>query len=337
MHPARVVVPSRIEKPPKITRPLSFRAGDVILPSSATCHMGKSRIRLRAWLLGQLLIFVGLCAGSFELCAQEKSFLWKVESGKGTAYFLGSIHLLKKDSAPLSGAIDETFNKAKRLVFEIDLLNEGPEKMQQLILQKGINRDGSTLQQNISPETYELAAKWASDLGIDIKIMTPFKPWVAAMTMLVMQLQKLGYDPNLGVDRQLAQRAKQANKPVSGLETAEFQVGLFDQLSPRIQDLMVRQTLAEMEQLEKSVDQIVRAWRSGDVAAAEKFFLDSMKDYPEIQEKLVDERNRNWLAEIDRLLKVDEPILIVVGAAHLVGKNGIIELLKARGYKVEQL
>jgi len=332
-----MVVPARVGHSPKIIQPLSFRAGDVILSASVKRHMGKSRVRLRAWLLGQLLIIVGLCAGRIELWAQEKSFLWKVESSQGTAYLLGSIHLLKKDSVGLNAAIDVAFNKAKRLVFEIDLLHEGTEKMQQLILQKGIIRDGDTLQQKVSPETYELAAKWANDLGIDFKVLSPLKPWVAALTMLVMQLQKLGYDPNLGVDRQLAQRAKEANKPVSGLETAEFQVGLFDQLSPRMQDLMLRQTLTEMAQLGKSVDDIVRAWRSGDVAAAEKFFADSMKDFPEIQEKLVDERNRNWLAEIDRLLKPEEPVLVVVGAAHLVGKNGVVELLKGRGYKVEQL
>ena len=300
-------------------------------------HMWKSSKRVFALLFSQWLIFVVLGAGRVELWAQEKSFLWKLESGKRTAFFLGSIHLLKKDSAPLSAAIDDAFNEAKRVVFEIDLLKESPEKMQQLILQKGINRDGNTLQQKVSPETYELASQWAADLGVDINAMSPFKPWVAALTMLVMQLQKLGYDPSLGVDQQLAQRAKQANKPVSGLETAEFQVGLFEQLSPRMQELMLRQSLTEMEQLGKSVDDIVRAWRSGDAVAAEKFFQHSMKDYPEIQEKLVDQRNRNWLAEIERLVQLGEPVMIVVGAAHLVGKNGLIELLRGRGYKMEQL
>jgi len=284
-----------------------------------------------------VLVCVGLIAGALELRAQEKSFLWKVESGKGTVYILGSIHLLKKDSAPLKPVIDEAFDKAKRLVLEVDILNEGPEKMQQLILQKGINLDGQTLQQKVSPETYELATAWANELGIEIKAMNPFKPWVAAVTMLVMHLQKLGYDPNLGVDRQLAQRAKQANKPMAGLESAEFQVGIFDQLSPRLQELMLRQSLAEMEQLSKIVDEMVRAWRAGDVAAAERFFMESMKDYPEIREKFIDERNRNWLPQIEKLLRIEEPALVVVGAAHLVGKNGVIELLKGRGYKLEQL
>ncbi|HXV50318.1 MAG TPA: TraB/GumN family protein, partial [Candidatus Binatia bacterium] len=214
-----------------------------------------------------IFFIVGLLTGGLELRAQEKNFLWKIESDKGTVYILGSIHLLKKDSPPMSALIDAAFDEAKRLVFEIDIVNEGPEKMQQLILQMGVNLDGKTLEQKVSKETYERAARWAKDLGIDIKMMSPLKPWVAGLAMLVMQLQKLGYDPNLGVDRQLAQRAKRANKPVAGLETSAFQISLFDGLPPRLQELMLRQSLTEMEQLEKLVDDMVRAWRSGDVAA----------------------------------------------------------------------
>jgi uncharacterized protein YbaP (TraB family) len=297
----------------------------------------KTLCRLPTAAFAAMFLIIGLLAGGLELRAQEKNFLWKIESGNGTVYILGSIHLLKKDSPPLSTLIDAAFDEAKRLVFEIDIVNEGPEKMQQLILQMGVNLDGKTLEQKVSKETYERAARWAKDLGIDIKMMSPLKPWVAGLTMLVMQLQKLGYDPNLGVDRQLAQRAKHSNKPVAGLETSAFQIGLFDGLPPRLQELMLRQSLAEMEQLGKIVDDMVRAWRSGDVAAAEKFFLESMKAFPELREKLIDERNRNWLPQIENLLTLGEPSLVVVGAAHLVGKNGVIELLKGRGYKLEQL
>jgi uncharacterized protein YbaP (TraB family) len=298
--------------------------------------MKKLPIQLRAPVWTWLLLALGLCAGAGELRAQEKSFLWQVESGKNSVYILGSIHLLKKTDAPLKPIIDETFAKAKRLVFEVDLLNEEPEKMQQLVLKRGINLDGKTLQQKISPETLQLATVWANDLGIDIKALSPFKPWVVGMTMIVMQLQKLGYDPNLGVDHQLAERAKQANKPVSGLESSEFQIELLDSLPAGLQEMMLRQSFAEMEQFGKTVDAMVRAWRGGDLGAAEKLFLESMAEYPELRVKLLDERNRNWLPQIEKFLKLDDDVLVVVGAAHLVGKNGLIELLKGRGYKMEQ-
>lgn len=291
-------------------------------------------VPLRASVWTCLLLALGLCAG--ELRAQEKSFLWQVESGNNRVYILGSVHFLKKADAPLKPIIDETFAKAKRLVFEVDLLNEGPEKMQQLIFKRGINLDGKTLPQKISPETLQLATVWANDLGIDIEALSPFKPWVVGMTLVALQLQKLGYDPNLGVDRRLAERAKQANKAVSGLESGEFQFELLDSLPASLQEMMLRQSFAEMAQFEKTVDSMVRTWRIGDLATAEKLFLESMAEYPDLREKLLDQRNRDWLPQIEKLLKLDDDVLVVVGAAHLVGKNGVIELLKGRGYKVEQ-
>ena len=283
------------------------------------------------------LFILGLPASGFDVWAQEKNFLWKVTSDKGSVYLLGSIHLLKSRDAKLKPIIDETFKKAKRLAFEVDLTDENPEKIQKLILQKGINLDGKTLQQKVSKEAFQLATVWANDLGIDVKVLMPLKPWLAGLTLTVMTLQKLGYDPESGVDRQLAGRAKLANKPVSGLETHESQFDVFDRLSPALQEMMLRQSLKEVEQIGGLVDDMVRAWREGDLAAAEKLFLGSMKEFPEIQEKLLDERNRNWLPQIEKFIDGGEDTLVVVGAAHLVGKNGVIELLKARGHKLEQM
>ncbi len=297
----------------------------------------KASARLGARTRASLILCIGLLAGRVDLWAGDKNFLWKVESPSTSVYLLGSIHLLKPDSAPLNATIDAAFAESKRLVLEIDLAREGPAKVQQLMLRRGVNLDGKTLEQAVSGETYAMATAWAKDLGLDIKMMSPLKPWVAALTMLAAELQRLGYDPNLGVDRQLAQRAKQANKPLVGLETAEFQIGLIDRLPPRLQELMLRQSLAEREQLEKFADDMVHAWRRGEVTQVEKLFLQSMKRFPELQETLIDARNRNWLPQIEELLTLDEPSLVVVGAAHLVGANGVIELLKGRGYKLEQL
>lgn len=283
------------------------------------------------------LVVAGVSALPAALSAQDKHFLWKAQGGKNTVYLLGSIHLLKRESAVLKPVVQEVFGKSKRLVFEIDLVKEGPEKFQKLLMQKGVNLDGKLLAQQLSPETYAMAAQKATDLGVDIKLLAPLKPWVVALTMVVMQLQKLGYDPNLGVDHQLAQRAQQANKPVSGLETAEFQIEIFSRLSAPQQELFLRRSLLEMEQLEKSVDDMVAAWESGDVDRGERLFLESLRAFPELKDEILDRRNRSWIAPIERFLTQDEDILVVVGAAHLVGKEGVIELLKARGYKLEQM
>lgn len=299
--------------------------------------MPKRSLTISARVLFWLLAVAAVGARSAPLWGQEKNFLWKASGETNTVYILGSVHLLKRESAALKPIFEEVFSKSRRLVLEIDLVKEGPAKFQQLLMQKGVNLDGTSLQRQLSPETYELAAQRAADLGVDLKLMASFKPWVVALTMVVMQLQKLGYDPNSGIDHQLAQRAKQANKPVAGLETAEFQIDLFSRLTPPQQDMFLRRSLLEMDQLEKSVDDMVDAWNRGDVERGGKLFLESMRGYPELKAKLLDERNRNWMPQIEQFLKQDEDILVVVGAAHLVGKEGVIELLKARGHTLEQM
>lgn len=271
------------------------------------------------------------------LSAQEKSLLWRIRSGPNAVYVLGSIHFLKKENYPLKKDIEEAFEDSKKLVLEIDLQTTDRQKTEQVTMQKAINRDGTTLQQNVSAETYSLAEKKARELGIDLRPLNPLKTWFVALTLSAVKLQKLGFDPTYGVDRYLAERAKSSAKPMAGLETLEYQLGIFDQLSPRDQELMLHETLEEMDLLEKSADRVVQAWFKGDASLLEESLLAGMRQYPELYRKLIVERNRRWLPQIEQMIKEGGNTLVVVGAAHLVGKDGVIELLKQRGYTVEQL
>jgi uncharacterized protein YbaP (TraB family) len=296
-----------------------------------------SRSNAAAAFLCGLAFFLAFCAIPRQLGAQQKSFLWKINSDKNSIYILGSIHFLKKQNYPLSKTIEEAFENSKKLVMEIDLESATPEKAQQITLEKGFYRDGTTLQQNVAKETYGLAEQRAKELGIDLRGMSSFKPWVVALTLTSLKLQKLGFDSNYGVDRYLAERAKSSGKTTAGLETLEFQIGLMDQLSRKDQEAMLRETLNELELLDESLDRIVRAWMTGDVNVVEELLLAGMREYPEVHQKLIVDRNRRWLPQIEKLINQGENALVVVGAAHLVGKNGVIESLKARGYVVEQL
>ncbi|HEX2242679.1 MAG TPA: TraB/GumN family protein [Gammaproteobacteria bacterium] len=287
----------------------------------------------------RLLTLLGLglsVALAGQLRAQEKSFLWKVDSDQSSLYILGSIHLLNKEAYPLKQSIENAFEQTAKLVLEIDLRSASSDRVQELMLQKGASADGTVLHQKVSKETYESVAMRAKELGIDIRLLNSFKPWIVATTMAAVKLQKLGFDSKLGVDRYFAERAIRSNKPVIGLETAEFQVGLLDQFSAKEQELLLRQSLNEMDHMERNVAEIVRAWKAGDVESLEKHLLAGMRDYPEIHQKVIEDRNRRWLPQIEELLSRGGNALVVVGAAHLVGKNGVIQLLKSRGYRVEQ-
>ena len=287
-------------------------------------------IRFRFVLLFLLVVAAG------EARAQDKSFLWRVQSDKSNIYILGSVHFLKKESYPLNKTIEKAFDSTQKLVLEVDLKSEDAGRVQSVTLEKGINRD-RTLQQNVSPETYSLAEKRAQELGIDIRALSPLKPWLVALTMTALQLQKLGFDPNYGVDRYLVERAVKSGKTIVGLETVAFQIGLIDQLPERDQESMLRQSLKEMDLLDRGLDQIVRAWSTGDVTTLEGLLLSGMREYPAVHQTVIVDRNRRWLPRIEKMIELGESTLIAVGAAHLVGKDGVIELLRARGYTVEQM
>lgn len=270
--------------------------------------------------------------------SQEKTFLWRVSSAdsSNSLYLAGSIHLLKRTHYPLKKVIEDALNDSNKLVLEIDLQSSTAEQAQALTLAKGIYRDGTNLQQHIAAETFSLLEKRAKDLGFDSRMFNPMKPWVAALTLTALKLQKLGFDPNYGVDQYLAGRARDKGKPTAGLETLEFQIGLLDQMAKAEQESMLLQTLKDFDRLDGYVEDIVQSWAKGDTRAVEELLHAGAKEFPDLHEKLYLARNRRWLPQIERLIEQGGNSMVVVGAAHLVGKEGMIELLKQKGYKVEQ-
>lgn len=294
------------------------------------------RVRRVAGLVLALLVLLEWSANGRSLAAQEKSLLWEVSEAGKSLFLLGSIHYLRPENYPLNRAILDAFDASKQLVLEIDLNNTPAGAAQRLTLEKAMYRDGSSLAENVSEETYQLTARRAAELGIDMQVVRPMKPWFVALTMVAVKLQRMGLNPRLGVDHHLAERAKRDGKPTRGLETLEFQLGMFDRLSKREQESMLRETADEVERLDQKIDDIVKAWLKGDRDRLEGLLLAGKRDYPELHQKIVVERNQRWLEEITKLLRQGSGAMVVVGAAHLVGREGVVEMLKARGFSVEQ-
>jgi len=269
-------------------------------------------VLLSAGLFVALFSLLIWSATNDTLGAQEKSLLWQVSRDGKSIFLLGSIHYLRKENYPLSETILKALDASKRLVLEIDLNRISAEAAQKTALEKAIYRDGTTLAQNVSPETYDLAARRATELGLDMRILNPMKPWFAALTMVAINLHRMGLDAKLGVDRHLAERAKNSSKPTAGLETLEAQL------------------------LGRNIDQIVQAWLTGDDNRLAALLLAGKQEYPDLYDKLVVERNRRWLGDIEKLLEQGGGAMVVVGAAHLVGKDSVVEMLKVKGYRLEQ-
>jgi hypothetical protein len=267
----------------------------------------------------------------------EKRSLWKIQSKNNVVYLMGSIHYLKPQSYPLDQAMEDAFKNSKKLVLEIDLESMEKEQGQKLIFLKGVYTDGRTLKEGISGETYALAEKELKALGLDMKTFGQFKPWLVAITVSALKLQKLGFDPNHGIDRYFYGRAKKENREVLGLETLEYQINLFDGMSERTQEAMLLQTLKDIHSIEGAIDTIIKAWSSGDMKTLDNVLLRSLKEYPEVYQRLILDRNRAWLPKIESYLSQNENYLVVVGAGHLAGKDSLIEMIMAKGYSVEQL
>jgi uncharacterized protein len=296
----------------------------------------RSRRKLRRIASLFLFAFLGWSANARLLPAQEKSLLWRVSRDGNGVFLLGSIHYLRQENYPLHPAILNAFDASKSLVLEVDLNSMPAESAHRVTLEKAIYRDGTTLEQNVSRETFELATLRATELGLDMRILNPMKAWFAALTMVAVKLQRMGLDPNLGVDRHLAERAKKMGKPTRGLETLEFQLGIFDQLSKEEQEMMLREMSGEVERLDRDINESVRLWLKGDGDQLSTLLLAGMQAYPVLYQKILVERNRRWVGEIENLIRQGSGAMIVVGAAHLVGKDSVVEMLKAKGYSVEQ-
>jgi len=273
----------------------------------------------------------------FPVTGYAENCLWKATADRGTFYLQGSVHLLKAADYPLDPAIEEAYEKCDTLVFETDIAQMLTAESQQLLIQKALLPSGTTLQEQLDPEVYATLAAKLSESGLPPAAMQQFKPWFASMTLMVMRMQAMGMDPNLGLDQYFHRKATADDKKEVGLESVEFQISLFDALSEGNQNGYTKHALVELEQIETMMDDIIKAWKNGELSKLDGIMKDSFNDYPEMYKKFVTDRNKVWAEKLDGMASKDKTHMVVVGVAHLAGKEGLIELLKARGYTVEQL
>jgi uncharacterized protein len=280
---------------------------------------------------------VALAQGAAVQTQPARNFIWKVTGAKGAVYLVGSVHLLTKDYYPLSPALDTAFKDSDLLVEEADLGELEAPASQFKLLARGMLPADQSLDTVLSPATYALASKRIADLGLPVEPLTRFKPWMLALTLVQLEWQKAGFDASLGLDRHFFDRAKAEGKMSQGLETVEFQLSLFDGMTMAEQERLLAESLKDLDKERASAVTLTDAWRAGDAAAVERIVLEDVKDDRVMYERLLVNRNRKWLPAIDALLTRNGRAFVVVGAAHLVGPDGLLAMLKAKGYRVDQL
>lgn len=281
------------------------------------------------------LIAACLLANAAE--GQTPVSLWRVEGESNTIYLLGSVHLLRQSDYPLPNIIDRAYADAEELVMELDMDDLDPIAMQTATTRMGMLPEGETLESVLGKRDYAAALTAATQLDIPFEMLAGTEPWYAAIMIEQLVLGRMGFNPQLGLEMVILTKAVEDGKEITGLETVEEQLGFLDGLSADAQRAFLMQTLEEADHAERLMNSMITAWKNGDVAKLESEMLSEFDEHPELYRAIVADRNRRWLGDIEPLLRAEDDYLVLVGALHLVGDDGLPTLLEQRGHKVTQL
>jgi uncharacterized protein YbaP (TraB family) len=236
----------------------------------------------------------------------------------------------------LDKAIEAGYSDSKIIVFETNIDGLSDPAFAAKVTSLGLLPAGQTLEQHVSKQTYGLLQQKVGELGLQVEIFNQFKPWLCALTLTSMELQRLGFNPDYGIDKNFFDRAKQDGKDMRFLETIDDQLELFTEMSRQEEDSFLAKVLQELDTMGVKVTDMINAWKSGDSDKLASMVKIEFEGYPEVYAKMLVERNQKWVEQIEDLSGQDGNSLVVVGAAHFVGDDSILELLKRNGFEVEQ-
>lgn len=263
--------------------------------------------------------------------------MWLIEGESNRVYILGSVHLLRREDHPLPEALDAAYDDAEALIMELDMDDLDPALIQASTNRRGLIQDERTLRDYMGDALYEKAVAAANALDIPFDMLSKTEPWYAAITIEQLALMRIGFNPLYGIEMHMTMKATQDGKSIEGLETIDEQLAFLDELPVDAQNDLLMQTLSEGGEIETLMDDMIRAWREGDLAFMEENMLAEMAQSPQLYKSIVVDRNNHWVEKIEALLDEADDYLIIVGALHLVGSDGVPALLSRRGIEIGQM
>lgn len=260
--------------------------------------------------------------------------VWQVSKNSQSFYLVGTVHLLSESDFPLPEAFDTAFKASNHLIFETDLAKLTSPAGMNLLMSQNTYKPGQNLQQVLSKTVYQELKNKAIERNWPLTSIEQFKPAFAAIMLATLELQRLGA-ASTGVDMHYLQLAQRQQKKFSGLETLEEHLGVMTALNALDADSIISATLKDLAQTETMLAQMKSAWRSGNITELENLFLSDMKTFPEMYNIMLVNRNHAWMEKLEQL---NEPgLMVLVGALHMVGDDGLLKLLADRGYSIKQL
>ncbi len=288
------------------------------------------------FVLSALSLLLNSCA-SIHPVGNSKATLWQVRGDHNIVYLLGSIHVLPKQAYPLNPAIERAFDNSTAVAFEIDLNRVTKATFKQAFGATAFYPTGDSLSKNLHSETVLLLERVLPVYGLSLKQVEQYRPWFLAETLNSRALNMAGFSESLGVDVHFYRKALTNHKPVLGLETVHDQAQIFKGMDDAQNERYLLTTIYSLPVFPQIMAKLVKAWETGNVAALDQMVNQNKETDRQGHEALFSRRNAKWLPEIERLAHEQGNILVIVGAGHLVGSDGVVAQLKQAGYSVNQL
>jgi uncharacterized protein YbaP (TraB family) len=261
-------------------------------------------------------------------------FLWRFDApgGGSQVYLAGSVHVMKPSLYPLPAQFDAAFARADRLVVEVDTQNLDAGVAAEKFRTYALLPEGQTIYSVLKPATLEAVAAYLAGQSSSIGSVATMKPALIATQLAVMRMTALGYMPEFGLEEHFISAA--GSRPVLQLESLDDQLEVLTSATPEVQDDLLLETLRQMDTVEPIIAGMATAWLAGDDAEFQRLFDEdtgSTADTREFERRLIEERNVTMADKIAGYLTQPGTTFVLVGSAHLIGPEGVVALLEARG------
>ena len=313
----------------------AFRGADDA--NQASPALSAMRPYITSLLLASMMVLPRMAAQDAPGAPVKTAQFWKATSGKNVTYLLGSIHVGSKDFYPLPREVEDAFESSAVLVVEVDVNRIDKQKLNAFILAEGLYQGDDLLWHHVNKETKQNIEKYCSTYGLPVERVSKMKPWLLASMASAIVMMKSGIGLDSGIDKHFLDKAGKAKdkKRVVEIESAEFQLKIFTSLSDDLQEKFLDAAMEDVGGIPERTNRMMEAWLSGDPDRVEKLIRESSSGPEQIKKALLQDRNPHMADVAEEFLKGEEQAFVVVGAAHMVGQEGVVAILRNRGFKVE--
>lgn len=265
-----------------------------------------------------------------------QSSVWKISNGENSLYLGGTSHILRSQDYPLPPEFEYAYKSSEKIVFEVEpsILNN-PQTLTSM-MQASVYTDGTTLESILNQTTYQNLKAQSLTLGIPIQALNTYKPGMVASILTIAALSKYGITEE-GVEIYFEKKAIADNKKIASLETVAFQINLLTNAGTGYESEFIHYSLKDIDRVESLYREMIAGWKNGDLKKLDELLIVEMQAFPQLYSDFIVSRNHNWIPQIETMLTTPQIEFVLFGVGHAPGKDGIIQLLLNKGYKVQQI